>query len=68
MTTVSDTRLVTLPMSEIQRIRDVLMRARDDSPRVRELFRQVASLYQRLEKGLTEKEAHERGPHEVRSS
>lgn len=59
MTTVSDTRLVTLPMSEIQRIRDVLMRARDDSPRVRELFRQVASLYQRLDRELTEQEAQQ---------
>jgi len=60
MNTVSDTRIVTLPLSEIQRLRDALMRARDDSPRVRELFRQVASLYQRLEKGHTEKEAQGR--------
>lgn len=58
MNTASDRRKVTIELSEIQRIRDVLARARDDSPRCRELFRQVASLYQRLERDLTEQESH----------
>ncbi len=57
MNTASDRRKVTIELSEIQRIRDVLARARDDSPRCRELFRKVASLYQRLERDLTEQES-----------
>ena len=45
-------------MVEIQRIKDQLMRLRDYHPHVRELFKQVASLYQRLDRELTEQEAH----------
>lgn len=41
---------VSVDLTEIQRIRDQLMRARDDSPRVRLLYLQVAGLYQRLSK------------------
>lgn len=58
MNTASDRRTVSIELSEIQRIRDALARVRDDSPRCRELFRQVAGLYQRLERELTEKEPH----------
>lgn len=46
-------------MAEIQRIKDQLMRLRDYHPHVRELFKQVASLYQRLDRELTEQEAQQ---------
>jgi hypothetical protein len=59
MTTVSDTRIAPVPMAEIQRIKDQLMRLRDYHPHVRELFKQVASLYQRLDRELTEQEAQQ---------
>jgi hypothetical protein len=42
--------LVQLKLSEIQRIRDALMRLRDYSPMIRNLWSQVAGLYQRLGK------------------
>jgi len=51
MTTASDD-LVTLPLSEIQRIRDALARLREYSPMVKVLFNQVAGLHERLAKTI----------------
>jgi len=42
--------LVQLKLSELQRIRDALMRLRDYSPMIRVLWTQVAGLYERLAK------------------
>jgi len=42
--------LVSLRLSEIQRIRDVLASLRDYSPMISRLWVQVAGLYQRLAK------------------
>jgi len=40
--------LVTLPLSEIQRLRDDLARLRHHAPMMRKLFDQWAGIYQRL--------------------
>lgn len=50
--------LVTVDLAEIQRIRDALMRLRDYSPMIRQLWIQVAGLYQRLSKS-TQQETHD---------
>lgn len=51
MTTASDD-LVTVPLSEIQRLRDALARLRDYAPMVKVLFNQVAGLHERLAKQI----------------
>ena len=43
-----DDRFVSVKLSEIQRIRDVLMRLRNQNSINRALWQQVAGLYQRL--------------------
>lgn len=43
-----DDRYVSIKLSEIQRIRDVLMRLRNQNSINRALWQQVAGLYQRL--------------------
>ncbi len=45
---------VTVPLTEIQRIRDELARHREGNSRLRNLWRLVAGLYQRLEKEARE--------------
>lgn len=56
MTTASD-ELVTLPLAEIQRIRDALARLREYSPMIAVLFNQVAGLHERLAKQLLKENA-----------
>ncbi len=46
----SKKRIVEIDLAEIQRLRDALARLRDYSPMIRQLWIQVAGLYQRLEK------------------
>jgi len=45
-----DQREVLIPLGEIKRIRDALQRERDRSNICRQLWIQVAGLYQRLQK------------------
>jgi transcriptional regulator with PAS, ATPase and Fis domain len=45
-----DNRLVSLKLGEIRRIRDALQKERDRSNLARQLWVQVAGLYQRLQK------------------
>lgn len=53
--------LVTLKLSEIQRIRDQLRRLSDSSPLVRVLWSQVHGLYERLEKASKQTEPTKEG-------
>jgi len=47
--------LVTISLSEIQRLRDDLARLRHHAPMIRKLFDQWAGIYQRLVKQLVQK-------------